>query len=143
VRKVPAAAAFVLVLAASSVLAAGAAIPGIGTLPAGWSHVQVNVVIKRVPHTVAYDRGRVQSVTATSLTLRERDGSVWTIAVGPATKLTIDGKAATIAQVLPLEQATTMAVDGGAATFVRVQIPPALAAALARQARRRARLGQG
>ena len=98
-------------------------------------------MIKRIPHTVAYDRGRVQSVTATSVTLKERDGSVWTIGVGPSTKVTIDGVAATIAQVRPLEQATTMAVDGGAATFVRVQIPPALAAALARQARRRARLG--
>ncbi len=112
---------------------------GIGSLPPGWSHVQVNVVIKHQPHTVAYDRGRVQSVGASSLVLRERDGSVWTILVGPATKLTISGRPATLAQVRPREQATTMAVDGGAATFVRVQIPPALAAALARQAARQAR----
>jgi hypothetical protein len=112
---------------------------GIGSLPPGWSHVQVNVVIKHQPHTIAYDRGRVQSVSATSLTLRERDGSPWTITVGPATKITIDGRPATLAQVRPLEQATTMAVDGGAATFVRVQIPPALAAAFARQAARQAR----
>ncbi|HEX4518171.1 MAG TPA: hypothetical protein VH063_01190 [Gaiellaceae bacterium] len=125
-----------LVLSGSAALGASAGIPGIGSLPAGWSHVQVNVVIKRKPHTVAYDRGRVQSVGASSVTLKESDGSVWTIAVGPTTKLTINGRTASLAQVRPLEQATTMAVDGGAATFVRVRIPPALAAAFARQAKR-------
>ena len=28
-------------------------------LPAGWSHATVNVLIKRQPHTLIYDRGRV------------------------------------------------------------------------------------
>jgi hypothetical protein len=125
------------------VVAATAQAGGIGSLPPGWSHVQVNVVIKHQAHTVSYDRGRVQSVGTSSVTLKERDGSVWTIAVGPGTKVTIDGRVAPLAQVRPLEQATTMAVDGGAASFVRVQIPPALAAAFARQAARAARHGTG
>lgn len=142
VRRFFIAAASALVVAAGFEVAATEA-AGIGSLPPGWSHVQVNVVIKHQPHTVAYDRGRVQSVGASSVTLKERDGSVWTILVGPATKLTINGRPASLAQVRPLEQATTMAVDGGAATFVRVQIPPALAAAFARQAARQARRANG
>jgi hypothetical protein len=138
VRRTALIAVFGLLLASSAFVATswGA---GIGSLPPGWSHVQVNVVIKHQAHTVSYDRGRVQAVGTSSLTLRERDGSVWTIAVGPPTKVTINGRAASLSQVRPLEQATTMAIDGGAASFVRVTIPPALAAAQARQAARAAR----
>ncbi len=138
VRRTALISVFVLLLA-SALFAATSRAAGIGSLPPGWSHVQVNVVIKHQAHTVSYDRGRVQAVGTSSLTLKERDGSVWTIAVGPATKVTINGRAASLSQVRPLEQATTMAIDGGAASFVRVTIPPALAAAQARQAARAAR----
>ena len=30
--------------------------------PPGWSHATINVMIKRQPHTLIYDRGRVQAV---------------------------------------------------------------------------------
>ena len=49
-------------LLASAAFAASARATGIGSLPPGWSHVQVNVVIKHQAHTVSYDRGRVQAV---------------------------------------------------------------------------------
>jgi len=123
-------------LGAALVGAAGA----VQGLPPGWSHAEINVIIKGSPHTLIYDSGRVIAVGATSLTLRERDGSVWVIDVSPATQITIDGQAAAIDQVRRLETAVTLRVDGGDATTVTVQIPPALAAAIAAaEARQQAR----
>ena len=115
---------------AASVLAGGAGairLPPPPNLPAGWSHATVNVVIRRVPHTFTYDHGRVVAVSSTSLTLREPDGSIVTIAVDSNTRVKIDGRPATIDQVRRLEMATTVTVDGGAAALVQVRIPPALA----------------
>jgi hypothetical protein len=112
-------------------LAAGASatnLPGVGTLPPGWSHVSVNVVIKRQAHTLTYDRGRVVSVSPTALVLREADGTMWTIAVTPATQVKIQGRPASIAEIRRLEIATTVTEDGGPAIKVDVQIPPGLAA---------------
>lgn len=104
------------------------------SLPPGWSHAEVNVVIRRVPHTLTYDRGRVAAVGPSSLTLRERDGSLWTIPVTSSTVVRIAGQPASIADVRRLEQATSVRVDGGPAAAVTVQVPPGLAAAIARQA---------
>ena len=119
-----------LVLAA----AGGAAqIPRVPSLPSGWSHAEINVVVRRQPHTLTYDRGRVQLVTGSSLTLKERDGTVWTITIAPTATITIDGSPAQLSQVRPREIATTVAIDGGPAVNVKVQIPPALAAQIARQ----------
>jgi hypothetical protein len=120
-----------LAAAAACALAAKAANPTAG-LPPGWSHATVNVVIRRQVHTLVYDRGRVIAVTPTSLTLRESDGTMPTIAVAPNAKIVIAGRPATLAQVRRLEIATTMSIDGAPATTVRVRIPPAVAAALAR-----------
>lgn len=106
------------------------------SLPPGWSHAQINVTINGSPHTLIYDRGRIIAVSATSVTLRERDGSVWTIAVSAATQITIDGQPASISQVRRLETATSMSIDGGPATRLSVQIPAGLAAALAAAAAR-------
>jgi hypothetical protein len=113
---------------AASVLAGGAGairLPPPPNLPAGWSHATVNVVIRRVPHTFTYDHGRVAAVSSTSLTLREPDGSIVTIAVDSNTRVKIGGRPATIDQVRRLEMATTVTVDGGAAALVQVRIPPA------------------
>lgn len=103
------------------------------SLPPGWSHAQVNVVIRRVPHTLTYDRGRVAAVTPTSVTIREKDGSMWTIPVDASTIIRVAGKPATIDQVRRLEQATTVRVDGGPAATLTVTIPPGVAAQIARQ----------
>jgi hypothetical protein len=124
---------------ASAASAQAVRLAGVPNLPPGWSHAEINVVIRRQPHTLIYDRGRVQSVTGSSLTLRERDGNAVTVAVGSSTKVVIAGRPATLAQIRPREVATTVSLDGGPAMSVFVRIPPAVAAALARQ---QARAGQ-
>jgi hypothetical protein len=129
-----------LVAVASLVAATSAsAIRAVPKLPAGWSHAEINVIIKHKPHTLIYDRGRVLSVTAASLTVREQDGSTVTIDVSPDSRVTIGGRPASLSQVIPREIATTVRVDGGPASKVTVKIPRAVAAALARQARQQAR----
>jgi hypothetical protein len=125
-------------LAASATLTAGLAGSARGAaagpaLPPGWTHVSVNVIIRHVPHTLVYDRGRIIAVTPTSLTLRERDGSVWVITVAPTAQITLNGQPAALAQLRRAETATTVSVDGGAATKVTVRAGPALAAAVTRR----------
>ncbi len=88
------------------------------------------MLIKRQPHTLIYDRGRIVAFTSSSLTLRERDGSVVVIDVSPAAQVQIAGQPASLSQVRRLEIATTISIDGAPATTVRVQIPPGLAAAI-------------
>ncbi len=122
---------------AALVLASGAGALPAPNLPPGWSHAVINVVIKRQPHTLTYDRGTVQAVTPTSLSLRERDGTVVNVAVSPATKVTIAGKPATIAQVRRFEVATTVSIDGGPAATVKVRIPAGLGALVGRAGVRR------
>jgi hypothetical protein len=119
----------VSVLAALALATAGGAAQILRgpNLPPGWSHAEINVVVRHQPHTLTYDRGRVQIVTASSLTLKERDGTVWTINVAPTATITIGGSPAQLSQVRPREIATTIAVDGGPAVSVTVQIPPQLA----------------
>jgi hypothetical protein len=131
IRKVLAAAATAAALAASA-SAAGPFGP-VSSLPAGWSHAQINVVIHRQPHTLTYDRGRVVSVTPTLLILREPDGSLAQITVSPSTQVTIAGQPASLAEIRRGEQAITVSVDGAAAAAVRVRIPPGLAVRLARR----------
>jgi hypothetical protein len=129
------------VLLAAAALSSGAGatnLPSVGSLPPGWSHVSVNVVIRRQAHTLTYDRGRVVSVSPTELVLREVDGTMWTIPVTPETQVKIQGRVASIAQIRRLEIATTITEDGGPALKVNVTIPPGLAA-LARAAARAAR----
>ena len=79
-KLLPAAAALAAALILAGVAAADQ-IRAVPRLPAGWSHAEINVIVKGTPHTLVYDRGRVLAVSATSLTLREQDGSVQTINV--------------------------------------------------------------
>jgi hypothetical protein len=109
------------------------------TLPPGWTHVSVNVIVHHTPETLTYDRGRVTAVSANSLTLHESDGSSWVIPVSSSASITINGQAAALSQVRPLETAMTLSING-AATKVTVKIPPGLAAAIARQQARQAAL---
>jgi len=109
---------------AAGALAAGAAaikLPPPPSLPAGWSHASINVVVRHVPHTFTYDRGRVAAVSPTSLTLREPDGSVVTIAIDSSTIVRLGGREANISEVRRLDMATTVTVDGGPAALVKVQ----------------------
>jgi len=130
----------VAALAALALASAGAArVAATPRLPPGWSHAEINVIVRGVPHTLVYDRGRVQAVSATSLTLRERDGSSQVINVSPSSQVTIDGQPASLSQVRRFEIAITLRIDGADAMRVTVRVPPAVAAAIARQ---QARLGQ-
>lgn len=47
------------------------------------------------------DRGVVQSITATEIELRALDGSLVTLAIGPATRIRLNGAPATVALVRP------------------------------------------
>jgi hypothetical protein len=109
-----------LVAAALGVNAGAIRLPPPPTLPVGWSHASINVVVRRVPHTFTYDHGRVIAVSSTSLTLREPDGSIVTIGIDSNTRVRIAGRAATIDQVRRFELATTVTVDGGAAAVVKI-----------------------
>jgi hypothetical protein len=126
----------VLTLGACSFAASAGAfrLPPNPNLPPGWSHATINIVVRRVAHTLTYDRGRVVATTSTSITLREPDGTMQTISVDGNTRIVIAGQPSTIDQIRPFEIATTVSVDGGAAAVVRVQIPPRL---VVRHARRK------
>lgn len=131
-KLLPAAAA----LAAALILAAVAAadqIRAVPRLPAGWSHAEINVIVKGTPHTLVYDRGRVLAVGATSLTLREQDASVQTINVSASSQVTIAGQPASLSQIRLREIAITLRIDGADATRVTVRIPPGVAAEIARE----------
>ena len=82
-KLLPAAAA----LAAALILAAVAAadqIRAVPRLPAGWSHAEINVIVKRQPHTLIYDRGRVLAVHRDLAHPQRADGSVVVINVSPS-----------------------------------------------------------
>jgi hypothetical protein len=107
-------------LLAAPAVAAGGPFAPVAGLPNGWSHAQVNVVTRHQPHTLTFDRGRVQTASPTSVTLREPDGSIVTIALGPSTQVRVNGRLASMAQVRRGAIAVTVSVDGAPASFVRI-----------------------
>jgi|SRR5436190_10188632 len=113
----------VVAAAAAALAAAGAGVaatPPIASLPAGWSHAEINVMVNGKPHTFIYDRGRVRSVSPSAVVLRERDGSVVTIPVNDRTRVRIEGQPASLTAVQPRSVAQTLRIDGGAAKWLRV-----------------------
>ena len=76
-------------------------------------------MIKKVPHTLIVDRGKITEITTTQLTLRERDGSTAVIPLSAQTIVMIDNARATIYNLRRRMTATTLRVDGGAAVRVR------------------------
>jgi hypothetical protein len=77
------------------------------------------VTIKKAPHTLIVDRGKVTEITTTQLTLREGAGVSTVIPLGVQTIVTIDGRRAAISDLRRRMTATTLRVDGGAAVRVR------------------------
>src|SRR3954467_5152135 len=106
-------------LACAGAAAGAGAPPQIPRIPGKWSHVELNVNIKRVPHTLIVDRGKITQITTTSLTLREGTGDTPTIALTDQTIVTLDGRPATISSLRRRMTATTLRADGGAAVRVR------------------------
>jgi hypothetical protein len=108
-----------LVAAVLAVLAlAVAATARSATLPPGWSHAQVNVLIHRKAHTLIYDRGLVTRIAQASLTLREGDGSVVLVRVARSATVTLDGLPIPLGQLRRGEFAQTTRVDGAPARQV-------------------------
>lgn len=100
--------ALVSAVLALAITASAASAP----LPPGWSHAQVNVLIKHKAHTLIYDRGLVTRIARGSLTLKEGDGSVVLIRVAKSATVTLDGLPIPFAQLRRGEFAQTVRVDG-------------------------------
>ena len=112
--------ASVLALAGVAAAAPPDPVPKFPHFPPGWSHADVNVVVRRVPHTLTLDRGRIVQVSTTQVTLRENDGSMPAIPITSDTLVTIQGRPATILDLRKRELAETLRVDGGPAVRIRV-----------------------
>jgi hypothetical protein len=112
-------AALALVVCSGAAAGAGGAPPQIPKIPGTWSHAEINVKIKKAPHTLIVDRGKITEITTTQVTLREQDGSTRVIPLSDQTIVTIDGRRGTISDLRRRMTATTLQVDGGAAVRVR------------------------
>jgi hypothetical protein len=106
-------------LACAAAAGAGGGPPQIPRIPGTWSHAEINVTIKKVPHTLIVDRGKVAEITTTQVTLREGAGVMVTIPLTGQTIVTLDGEPATVSHLRRRMTATTLRVDGGAAVRVR------------------------
>jgi hypothetical protein len=113
-----------------------ASIQGLGRLPAGWTHAEINVTIRRVPHTLVVNRGLVQALDADSLTLREADGSVVDVPVDSSTQFVINGQPGSLTGLRVGATALTEQLDGGPAQLVQAQVPLRLAAPPAARVRK-------
>ena len=93
--------------------------------PAGWTHLQINVVGPGgKPHTQIFDRGRAQSVTSSSVTLRESDGIIVTIKVAPNAIVIVNGRRGSFSQIAPGFWVRTLGVDGRPAKRISATAPP-------------------
>lgn len=115
-KAIAASAACSVALAAGSASGAG----GGGVMPAGWTHAEINYAVGRVPHTLILDRGRVAAVSATSLMLREQDGSTVQIGLSPSTQVIVNGQPGQLSDIRRFANAMTQRIDGGPATQIRV-----------------------
>lgn len=110
-----------LSLFATAGIAGAGGVPPFPHLAGAWSHAEINVNIKRQPHTLILDRGRIRSLSATQLTLRRADGTPAVITISTRTIVTLKrGKHATIFTLRRGLNVETMSIDGGAAVRVRV-----------------------
>jgi hypothetical protein len=112
-------AALSLLACAGTAAGAGGAPPQIPRIPGTWSHAEINVTIRRVPHTLIVDRGKIAEITTTQLILREGAGVNVVIPLSAQTIVKVDSAPATISDLRRRMTATTLRVDGGAAVRVR------------------------
>ena len=111
-------AALSLLASAGTAAGAGGAPPQIPRIPGTWSHAEINVTVRRVPHTLILDRGRITQITTTQLTLLERDGSTADIPLDDQTLVQVDKRRASISSLRRRMFVQTMRIDGGAAVRV-------------------------
>jgi hypothetical protein len=112
-------AALALLACAGSAVGAGGQPPQIPRIPGSWSHAEINVTIKKYPHTLIVDRGKITEITTTQLIVREDAGVTVPIPLNTQTIVTLDGKPATISSLRRKMTVTTLRVDGGVAVRVR------------------------
>jgi len=112
-------AALSLLACAGVAAGAGGGPPQIPRIPGTWSHAELNVTIRRIPHTLIVDRGKVAEITTTQLMLREGAGVTVAIPLSAETVVMLDGAPATISDLRRRMTATTLRIDGGAAVRVR------------------------
>jgi hypothetical protein len=98
--------------------------PPIPDIPGKWSHVDMNVTIKRVPHTLSLDKGRVVQASSSQLVLRRADDTNVTIALDSDTIIKFGRFTVGPNALKRGEYAVTMVVDGGAAVRVKVSLRP-------------------
>jgi hypothetical protein len=107
-----------LLVCAGTAAGAGGQPPQIPRIPGTWSHAEINVTIKKYPHTLIVDRGKVTEITTTQVTVRESAGVNVPIPLNAQTLVTVDGKPAGISSLRRKMTVTTLRVDGGAAVRV-------------------------
>ena len=112
-------AALSLMAFAGTALAGGGGVPPFPRLPGTWSHAEINVTFKRVPHTLILDRGRIVQASSSQLTLRERDSSIVVVPLSESTLVMLDNVPATVFDLRKRMNVQTMRIDGGAAVRVR------------------------
>ena len=108
-----------LLAVAGPAAGAGGQPPQIPRVPGTWTHIEMNVTIRHVPHTIILDRGRILQVTTTQLTVREGAGVNQVIPITAQTLVTVDGTRASIFDLRRRISVTTMRIDGGDAVRVR------------------------
>ena len=112
----------VFVAGATAARGKGGQPPQFPALGSKWSHAEINVTIKGVPHTLVLDHGRVTQATASQVTIREPDGTVHTIPLSPTTIYTWRGFAIRPVALRRGFNVETMVIDQGAAVRVRVTL---------------------
>jgi hypothetical protein len=108
-----------LAFAASAVAATRTPIPPFPHLSGCWSHAEINVKIKKVPHTLILDRGRIVQVSRTQVTLRECDNTTVVVPLSQSTLVVLQGVPSTVFDLTKRMNAQTMRIDGGAAVRLR------------------------
>jgi hypothetical protein len=112
--------AFLSLLAAAGAAArVGGAPPPFPKLPGKWSHAEINVTIKRQPHTLTLDRGTVIQASGTQLTIREAGNVNVVVPMTAQTLVVINGVPAAPDDLARKMSVDTMRVDGGPAVRVR------------------------
>jgi hypothetical protein len=88
----------------------------------GPSMVRLEAIVKRngtPAHDYRLDRGRIRAVAPGSVTLRERDGQLFTIPVSATAKVKLNGRLASLAALRRGMSATTLYDNNDPAEFVQ------------------------
>jgi hypothetical protein len=111
-----------LATAGSAAGGGGGGVPPFPRVAGNWTHVDINVTIKRTPHTISLDRGRITQVSASQLTLRERDRSIVVVPLSDQTIFQIGNgnRLGSLADLRKGRNVMTMRIDGGPAVRVRI-----------------------